>query len=113
MRTAKRSRPGLEPAFTLIELLVVVGIITLLVGLTLPAVQASREAARQAQCANNLRQLGLATQAFATAHGGFPGVVVLRLLQPPPFLKLSLSALHCHLLGYLERSSLYDAINFD
>jgi len=53
-----RSRPG----FTLVELLVVIAIIGILIGLLLSAVQAAREAGRRAQCQNNLRQLGLATQ---------------------------------------------------
>jgi prepilin-type N-terminal cleavage/methylation domain-containing protein/prepilin-type processing-associated H-X9-DG protein len=103
--TAHRQR-----GFTLIELLVVIAIIAVLIGLLLPAVQAAREAARRAQCVNNLKQIGIALHNYHSGISSFPwghGA-----LFDPLGLSWNDWSAHALLLGYVEQSPLYNAINF-
>jgi prepilin-type N-terminal cleavage/methylation domain-containing protein/prepilin-type processing-associated H-X9-DG protein len=99
--------------FTLVELLVVIAIIGVLVALLLPAIQSSREAARRTQCLNNLKQLGVALQNFASAENHFPPGSVAKTYadqanHPQTFYRWSSLA---HLLPYMENQSVRDLLD--
>ncbi len=100
--------------FTLVELLVVIAIIGILIALLLPAVQAAREAARRAQCTNNLKQIGLALHNYHDSNRRFPPLSVR--FSPPPsgvdsWNTQELSWL-TRTLPYLEQQVIYSQIDF-
>ncbi len=70
--TRDGKREGLRGGFTLVELLVVMGVIGSMVAVLLPAVQAAREAARRAECANHLKQLSLGLHNYHAVYNSFP-----------------------------------------
>lgn len=96
--------------FTLVELLVVIAIIGILVGMLLPAVQSIREAARQTQCLNRLRQIGLATMMFHDSYEAFPPARLYpkKYALPPLDRGEDQPTWLVRILPYLEHQNFYD-----
>ena len=104
--------------FTLVELLVVIAIIGILVALLLPAVQAARAAARKVQCANNFKQVALATLTHASSTDSLPALKDPRFYHPVRFRPLPITGAKTRLsmswkftiLPFLEEQGLYDQL---
>jgi len=108
MSIRTRGRKG----FTLIELLVVIAIIAVLIALLLPAVQSAREAARRAQCVNNLMQVGLALKNYESSHEMLPPGVVNPagpIKNAPPGYHLSWIV---QILPFMEQKTIFNHLNF-
>jgi prepilin-type N-terminal cleavage/methylation domain-containing protein/prepilin-type processing-associated H-X9-DG protein len=98
--------------FTLIELLVVIAIIAVLIALLLPAVQSAREAARRAQCVNNMKQIGLAVHNYLSANNVVPPLMIIYSPVGGKNTGQAFSPL-ARMLPYLEQTQIYNAINFN
>jgi prepilin-type N-terminal cleavage/methylation domain-containing protein/prepilin-type processing-associated H-X9-DG protein len=105
--------------FTLIELLVVIAIIAVLIALLLPAVQSAREAARRAQCTNNLKQMGLAVANYESSTGAYPQGYCQRAYWDPTNSSGTLEnsgwgawSVHSYIMPYMEQGPVYQRLNF-
>ncbi|MEI7685054.1 MAG: DUF1559 domain-containing protein [Planctomycetota bacterium] len=108
-----------KPGFTLVELLIVVAIVAMLISMVLWAVQRMRDAAARATCIHNMKQIGLAVQAFHDKHGQFPvynGIFPYKSsgnVSQSGDPKAVYGSYYVHLLPYLDQPELYNAIRKD
>ena len=98
--------------FTLIELLVVIAIIAVLISLLLPAVQSAREAARRAQCVNNLKQIALACHNYHDINLSFPPGSMVNDIKKPGGWGGAWWPWCAKILPQIEQNPLYNSINF-
>ncbi len=112
MHYPRPTRPTHRSAFTLIELLVVVAIIGILISLLLPAVQAAREAARRAQCANQLKQIGLAIHNYENHFRAFPPSFCWNKTIGQAASAGGNWSAQSRILPFLEQGNLYQGIDF-
>jgi prepilin-type N-terminal cleavage/methylation domain-containing protein len=101
MKRKPKSQVNLRSAFTLFELMVVVGILSLLTGLAMVAIQAVREAARRSACQNNLRQIWLGISNYEASRHTLPGATF------PAY------SLFVTILPYMEQDSLFHSLDFN
>ncbi len=105
-------KPAHRSGFTLIELLVVIAIIAILIALLVPAVQKVRDASARTQCINNLKQMGLAMNAFASDYKVLPPAHTTSNTPVPPI--NTNQKHHCLtlILPYIDQTNLYEQMNF-
>lgn len=107
---ARKNCTNRRYAFTLVELLVVIAIIGILIGMLLPAVQSVREAARRISCANNIRQMSLATLNYESAHMAFPATWAAA--GDPATGSVDGWSVQAQILPFIEQANLFSEIDF-
>lgn len=108
----QRRAPNLSRGFTLVELLVVITIFSILIGLTMPALQAVRESGRRTNCASNMKQLGMALNTYHQQYGQYPpAITVLRGENPTTTSRFQRNWI-ISILPFFDNVPLYKSFNF-